>query len=69
MTMTATQSQVLAQVLDDLDPDADVLTDTAAMLRRTLRALPVGPASAGLDRSLRADLALIADELDLLSAL
>ena len=69
MTLTTTQAQLLAQVLDELDPDADAMTDTAAMLRRTLAAMPAAGGSSGLDHRLRAHLHELAAELDELGQL
>ena len=69
MPLTQTRAQVLAQLLDTLDPDGLVVVDTAAMLRRTLRTLPAVGGSSGLARALRDDLAAVADELELLGAL
>ena len=67
-TLTPTQAQLLAQVLDELDPDADTMTDTAAMLSKTLTALPAAGGGGGIDHRLRAHLHALVVELDELAA-
>jgi len=64
MTLDPEQAQMLARLLNRLDPDADLMTDTAAMIRRTLAMLPAAAGAGGLDHGLRLDLAAVADELD-----